>query len=286
MGGMGPALAPSCPQVPWWRLRKGPALPPSSIPPPTVGPTLLEAASPGALVSSLPPGPAAAPSSPPPHSHPRSPEGLLSLWGPASTCHRPRPPACLLSPSPVPGVHQVQGQHLPGLRRVRAWLRLVPEAGKSLTDRGQPPRGASRLACPPPFPPPGPDLLLCLWNCCLQECQHCFLVEQKQGHGAVRDRQADSACPQAARRRQTGERNGCVCTGAAPWPETRQRCLQLLSSAPRARSTGGVPCWKPNPLLSLVTSHLTCETLWEERQRPKTARTWGSSTSSWGGPLP
>lgn len=185
MGGMGPALAPSCPQVPWWRLRKGPALPPSSIPPPTVGPTLLEAASPGALVSSLPPGPAAAPSSPPPHSHPRSPEGLLSLWGPASTCHRPRPPACLLSPSPVPGVHQVQGQHLPGLRRVRAWLRLVPEAGKSLTDRGQPPRGASRLACPPPFPPPGPDLLLCLWNCCLQECQHCFLVEQKQPRDTV-----------------------------------------------------------------------------------------------------
>lgn len=103
---------------------------------------------------------------------PQSLEGLLSLWGSASACHRLRPPACLLSPSPVPGVHQVQSQHLPGLRRVRAWLRLVPEAGKGLTERCPPPRGASRLACPPPFPPPGLDLLLCLWNCCLQECQH------------------------------------------------------------------------------------------------------------------
>ena len=67
-----------------------------------------------------------------PHSHPRSLEGLL-------LCGGLRPPACLLSPSPVPGVHQVQGQHLPGLHRVRARLRLVPEAGKSLTECRQPP---------------------------------------------------------------------------------------------------------------------------------------------------
>lgn len=111
-------------------------------------------------------------SSPPPRSHPSPWRACCLCGGSASACHRLRPPACLLSPSPVPGVHQVQGQHLPGLRRVRAWLRLVPEAGKSLTERCPPPRGASRLACPPHFPPPGLDLLLCLWNCCLQECQH------------------------------------------------------------------------------------------------------------------
>lgn len=33
--------------------------------------------------------------------------------------------------SPPPGMHQVQGQHLPGMRGVRAWLRLVPEAGEN-----------------------------------------------------------------------------------------------------------------------------------------------------------
>lgn len=38
-----------------------------------------------------------------------------------------------LIPSPLPGVYQVQGQHLPGLHPIGAWLCLVPAAGKSLT---------------------------------------------------------------------------------------------------------------------------------------------------------
>lgn len=38
-------------------------------------------------------------------------------------------PNCL--PRPVPAVYQGQSEHLSGLHQVRAWLRLVPEAGKN-----------------------------------------------------------------------------------------------------------------------------------------------------------
>lgn len=60
-----------------------------------------------------------------------------------------------LAPSSLPGVHQIQGQLLPGLHRVRAWLRLVPEAGKSFL-----PRWSFPLAHLPGWTPS-----LCLWNC-------------------------------------------------------------------------------------------------------------------------
>ncbi|PNI55876.1 ITGB2 isoform 8 [Pan troglodytes] len=51
--------------------------------------------------------------------------GLLSLG-----CGRPRAPTHqpVSSLSPLSGVHEVQGQQLPGMHRVGARLHLVPEA--------------------------------------------------------------------------------------------------------------------------------------------------------------
>lgn len=68
--------------------------------------------------------------------------------GPASS-GGPAHGAAPLAPSPLPGVHQVQGQHVSGLHPVGARVRLVPAAGKSLTP-GWPalPRPAG------PLPPP------------------------------------------------------------------------------------------------------------------------------------
>lgn len=202
MGGMGPALAPSCPQVPWWRLRKGPALPPSSIPPPTVGPTLLEAASPGAPVSSLPPGPLHHPV------HTPVPGGpAVSVGGrpvPA-TGYAPQPVSSPLVLSQECTKYRVSTcrdcvESGPGC----AWCQKLVRASLSAVRRPEGPRAWPAL---PTSLLPGWTFFSASGTAASRSVSTLLSsgAEAAQGHGAVRDRQADSACPQAAWRRQTGE---------------------------------------------------------------------------------
>lgn len=90
--------------------------------------------------------------------------------------HGSQGPSCL-APSPLPGMHRIQGQHLLGLHQVRAWLHLVSEAGKSQGGWHQLPKGPHTWPALPTSPPShflGWTPFLCLWNCWHQE-GHCSI---------------------------------------------------------------------------------------------------------------
>lgn len=159
-------------------------------------------------------------------------------------------------PSSVPGVHQVQGQHLQGLCGVGPWLRLVPEAGKSHCTPCRP-KGPHTWCARPPCPCPGLGTLP-------------LPLELLAPRGAT---SLSLLC--VLRDRQTRPHPGWPRAAAQAGATTRgheDAHREVRGTAFSAEGVGSSARGSQLLRCLLLCSCFSCEAFWEEGQRPKAGR--------------